>query len=106
MSTLSPALADALALLSDNLYGHLDEAESVADPLTEGFDDMETAHQLIRDLVEVIRSMLIEHQLADGGECQFCTSAWPCQVVETIHASVKDPKRQFVPLFLRARNLD
>ncbi|MGH3903713.1 MAG: hypothetical protein ACRDTE_05915, partial [Pseudonocardiaceae bacterium] len=49
------AMADALALLSDDLYGHLDEADAVADPLTEWSADMDTVHKLIHDLVQVIR---------------------------------------------------
>ncbi|MGH3928571.1 MAG: hypothetical protein ACRDTF_01175 [Pseudonocardiaceae bacterium] len=107
MSTLSPALIDAFALLSDNLYLHLDEVDSLATHDDEwSTENMETARVLICDLVRVIRELLLEHKLRNSGDCHICTSAWPCPVVTTIHAMVKDPKRQFVPLVLRARNLD
>ncbi|MGH3939050.1 MAG: hypothetical protein ACRDTG_10535 [Pseudonocardiaceae bacterium] len=107
MSTLPPALTDALALLADNLYLHLDEVDSLATQDYEwSTEDTETVRVLICDLVRVIRELLIEHKLQDSGECHICTSAWPCPMVTTIHAVVKDPKRQFVPLVLRARNLD
>jgi len=107
MSTLTPVQADAFALLSDNLYAHLDEVALLAN---EGAmwsaDDMKLTRDLICDLVRVIRELLIEHKLQDSGECRICTSAWPCPVVTTIHGLVKDPQRQFVPLVLRARGLD
>ncbi|MCA1671745.1 MAG: hypothetical protein LC799_05925 [Actinobacteria bacterium] len=106
MSTLSPALADAFALLGDDLYGHLDEAEALASQVAEwSDDDTVRAHELIDDLVRLIRGLLIEHQLQPSNDCRICTSAWPCPVVTTIHAVVKDPQRQFVALVRRAMEL-
>ncbi|MGI9062640.1 MAG: hypothetical protein ACR2FQ_02290 [Pseudonocardiaceae bacterium] len=103
MSTLSPALADAGRRLHDDLYNHLDEADYLAEQDDEwSADDTETAHNLIGDLVLVIRGLLIEHRPQSSGDCRICTSAWPCPVVTTIHATVKDPQRQFVALVLRA----
>ncbi len=105
MSTFSPALADAFDLLRDNLYVHLHEADYLADQDDEwSADDMQTARKLIGDLVLVIRGLLIEHELQTSGDCRTCTSAWPCPVVTTIHAFLKDPQRQFVTLVLRARD--
>jgi hypothetical protein len=99
LSTPSPALADAGHLLHDDLYGHLHEAEYLADQENEwSTDDMGTARKLIRDLVLVLRGLLIEHRPRSSGACRLCTSAWPCPVVTTIHATVKDPQRQFVAL--------
>ena len=105
MSTLSPALADAGHLLHDDLYVHLDEA----DYLTEQDDewspaDIQTARGLIGDLVLVIRGLLVEYRPQSSGACRICTSAWPCPVVTTIHAFVKDPQHQFVALVLRAKD--
>ncbi|MGQ0775170.1 MAG: hypothetical protein ACT4NY_12245 [Pseudonocardiales bacterium] len=107
MSALTPVQADAFALLSDNLYLHLDEVNSLTIQCwTWSADEMQTASALIRDLVRVIRELLIEHKLQDSGDCRICTSAWPCPVVTTIHGLVKDPQRQFVPLVLRAMDMD
>ena len=105
MSTLSPALADAGHLLHEDLYDHLHEAEYLAEQDDEwSADDKEAARRLIGDLVRVIRGLLIEHRPRSSGDCRICTSAWPCPVVTTIHAVVKDPQRQFVALVLRARD--
>lgn len=105
MSTPSPALAEAGHLLHDNLYGHLHEAEFLADQEDEwSADDLHTARKLIRDLVLVLRGLLVEHRARSSGDCRICTSVWPCPVVKTIHAVVKDPQRQFVALVTRARD--
>jgi hypothetical protein len=103
MSTLSPVLADAFSLLRDNIYGYLDEAESLAiQDATWSAEDMDTARGLIGDLVLGIRGLMIEHELQSGGDCRICTSAWPCPVLTTIHGFVKDPQGQFVALASRA----
>ncbi|MGQ0715935.1 MAG: hypothetical protein ACT4NP_01240 [Pseudonocardiales bacterium] len=105
MSTPSPALAEASHLLHEDLYNHLHEAEYLAEQDGEwSTDDRETARKLIGDLVLVIRGLVGEHRLQSSGNCQTCPSAWPCPVVTTIHALVKDPQRQFVALVLRARD--
>jgi len=102
MTTISPAVAEAFSLLQDNLYGHLDEAEYLADKLSEGSEeDIDTARQLIPDLVLVIRGLLVEHWIRAGGECPICESAWPCPVVTTVHAFIKDPQEQYVALIRR-----
>ncbi|MGH3937005.1 MAG: hypothetical protein ACRDS1_18815 [Pseudonocardiaceae bacterium] len=105
MSTPSPLIADALGLLSHDLYLHLDEADSLATQNAEWSpDDMTRARELICDLVIVIRGLLIEHERQTCGDCRICAAAWPCPVVMTIHAFVKDPHRQFVALVMRARD--
>lgn len=102
MSELSSVQADAFALLSNDLYLHLDEADSLSTQNAEWSDeDSERARGLIGDLVLVIRGLLIEHRLQNGG-CRLCASSWPCPVVTTIHAFVKDPHRQFVALVYRS----
>jgi hypothetical protein len=84
---------------------HLHEAEYLAEQDDEwSAADGETVRKLIGDLVLVIRGFLVEHRARSGGDCRICTSAWPCPVVTTIHAVVKDPQRQFVALVLRARD--
>jgi hypothetical protein len=91
--------------LHDDLYVHLHEAEYLAEQDGEwSTDDGETARKLIGDLALVMRRLLGEHRLHSSGDCRTCPSAWPCPVVTTIHATVKDPQRQFVGLVLRARD--
>lgn len=104
MSTLTPVLADAFALLTQDLYEHLEEADCLAQQDGEwSADDMNRARGLIDDLVLTLRGLLIEHKLQISGHCRICTATWPCPVVTTIHAFVKDPERQFAAL-LRARD--
>ena len=58
MDTISPVVADAFSLLRMDLYGHLDEAEFLAEKGGEWSDqDRATARKLIPDLVIVIRGL-------------------------------------------------
>ena len=103
MDPISPVLADAFSLVRMDLYAHLSEAESLAIQDDEwSSEDIDTARKLIPDLVVVIRGLLMEHQVTPSGECRICSSAWPCPVVATIHALVKDPEREYVALARRA----
>ncbi len=105
MDPISPLLADAFDLVRTDLYNHLSEAESLALDYREWTpQDADSARKLIPDLVVVIRGLVIEHQARPGGGCRICASAWPCPVMTTIHALVKDPDREFVALVLRARD--
>ncbi len=75
MDPISPAVADAYDLLQTDLYGHLDEAESLASTCEEWTDqDADTARKLIPDLVLVIRGLLLEHQVQPSGGCRICAS--------------------------------
>lgn len=105
MTALSLACADAFGLLREDLCTHLEEADCLANQDGEwSDDDIQTARGLIGDLVLALRGLLIEHQLQTCGVCRICRCGWPCPVVTTIHAFVKDPQRQFVALVLRARD--
>ncbi len=107
METISPAVADAFHLLRNDLYEHLDRADELATQCGEwSEEDVETARKLIPDLLVVIRGLLLEHQEQADGTCRTCTLVWPCPVVTTIHALVKDPERQFVSLLLRVNGRD
>lgn len=102
MDTIPPALTDAFRLLRFDLYAHLDEVEFLATKYDDWSEqDMDTARELIPDLVLVIRGLLREHGARAGGECRICGSSWPCPVVTSIHALVKDPEGQFVALVRR-----
>ncbi|HKR52199.1 MAG TPA: hypothetical protein VJT72_21995 [Pseudonocardiaceae bacterium] len=77
MSTLTPVLADEFALLCNDICAHLDEADSLAMQDAEwSAEDMDTARELISDLVLGIRGLMIEHELQTGGDCRICSSAW------------------------------
>ncbi len=107
MDTLSPAVADAFRLLQSDLYHHLDEAEFLASQCGEWSEqDAEMARELIPDLVVVIRGVLGEHGPQPDGDCRPCTSRWPCPVVTTIHALLKDPEYHFTLLVRRATEAD
>lgn len=102
MGTMSPLFAAAFGLLRYDLYGHLDEAESLATKLEPWSDeDTDAACELIPNLVVVIRGLLIEHTPQPSGDCQICLSAFPCPVVTTIHGLLKNPEQEYVALVLR-----
>jgi hypothetical protein len=72
---------------------------------------MDTISPVVADAYRLLHSDLYghleyssNHAVASGGDCQTCTSPWPCPVVTTIHALVKDPDREFVALLRRARD--
>jgi hypothetical protein len=103
MDTISPVHADAFRLLLLNLYDHLCEAEDLASQTDEWSDeDVESVRRLIPDLLLTIRGLLVEHKVTPGGNCRTCPSAWPCPVMTTIHALVKDPDREFAAILRRA----
>lgn len=107
MGTISPAVADAYDLLQMDLYGHLDEADSLATTCEEWTDqDADTARKVISDLALVVRGLLIEHQVRPSGGCRICAPPWPCPVVTAIHGLLKDPEHQFVALANRAHDAD
>jgi hypothetical protein len=107
MDTLSSTLKTAFTLLRFDLYEHLDEADRLAGECREWTEqDHETAGKLIEDLVVVIRGMLGAHKETAAVTCRACGTAWPCEVVRTVHDLVKDPETQFVKLVLAARDED
>lgn len=104
MDALSPAAADAFALLREDLDEHLCEAEALAWLFEWSEADVDRVRTLIVDLVQVIRGLLMEHKPEPTGECRTCPSAWPCPVVTLIHGLVKDPDRTFAALLNQTRN--
>ncbi len=105
MDALSPAVADAFALLRGDLDEHLCEAEALVYKFGWSEADVGSIRTLIPDLVLVIRGLVIEHKPAEStGACQTCSSPWPCPVVTTIHGLVKDPDRTFAALLSQARD--
>jgi hypothetical protein len=105
MNTLSPVISDALRLLRQDLYLHLDNAEFLAaryDAWSE--KDVESARALIQDLVTVIRGVVALHDSTSGaGHCTVCDGIWPCKAFETVHRLVKAPDTEFVKII---RELD
>ncbi|HWE90616.1 MAG TPA: hypothetical protein VG317_14235 [Pseudonocardiaceae bacterium] len=101
---LSPATADAFRLLRQDLLGYLDEAENMVESLQDRTSEsIESACKLIPDLTTVIRGTLADHESDDDGQCRACRITWPCASVQTIHALVKDPGREFLTIVQRAR---
>ena len=105
MDTISPLHADAFHLLLRDLYDHLCEAECLASKPGEwSGEDIGSVRKLILDLLVMIRGLLVEHEVMPSGNCRTCPSAWPCPVVTTIHALVKDPDREFAAIIYRAND--
>ncbi len=105
MDTISPVHADAFRLLLTNLHEHLCEAEDLASKPDEwSGEDVDSVRRLIPDLLLAIRGLLIEHKATPLGNCRTCPSAWPCPVVTTIHALVKDPDREFAAILRRVND--
>lgn len=104
MDTISPVHADAFRLLSMNLYAHLCEAEDLARTDEWSDEDRDSVRRLIPDLLLAIRGLLIAHEVTSSGTCRTCASSWPCPVVTTLHALVKDPDREFVAILRRAND--
>lgn len=99
MTTVPAALADAFALLREDLYGHLDRAEYLAMQCTPwDAHDRATARRLIPDLVDVVRAALAVHESGRHGRCRGCQRAWPCATVQAIHSTLRNPERAFVAL--------
>ena len=67
-------------------------------------EDSETARELTNDLLLAIRGLMFEHKLQTNGDCRTCAAAWPCPVITSVHAFVKDPERQLVALARRAQD--
>lgn len=97
--TLTPAIADAYALLRDNVYQHLDDAELLA-MRDEDWNpaDLESARRLLADLLQVIRVLWHKHEPSWHGNRRCCLRPWPCSTAQSIHHELKDPGREFVRL--------
>lgn len=103
MDPISPLVSEAYRLLQSDLYRHLDEVEFVAGQCDDwSEDDAWAAHELMEDLVIVVRTLVVEHRAGESGGCDTCASAWPCPVLATIHRTVKDPEHHFVELVRKA----
>jgi hypothetical protein len=99
MTTVPAGLADAYALLREDLYNHLDRAEFLAmQCIRWDGHDTATARRLIPDLVDVVRMALAQHETGPHGRCRGCRQTWPCDTVQAIHRTLKDPERTVVTL--------
>ena len=105
MDTISPVHADAFRLLLIDLHEHLCEAEDLASKIDEWSDEeMDSLRRLIPDLLVAIRGLLVAHEMTPSGNCRTCLSPWPCPVVTTLHALIKDPDREFAAILRRAND--
>ncbi|HEU5474534.1 MAG TPA: hypothetical protein VFV67_28140 [Actinophytocola sp.] len=104
MKKLSPLVSDAFRMLREDLYRHLDDAETLATGHWPWSDaETESARALIEDLITVIRGVAALHNTPQGDHCRTCDAMWPCLAIETIHRLVKDPDTEFVNIQNRLR---
>lgn len=101
MSTISPALNRAFWLLCNEIYERLDAAEHLGDDTIEWtVADAENARDVIGDLIELVRSVVVEHQAGPDGECPCCLQRWPCRTVALVYQVATDPARRISELSL------
>jgi hypothetical protein len=99
MKKLSPVIDDAIRLLLQDLYRHLDEAEFLSSKYIEwSEEDIDLARRLIQDLITVVRGVVTLHDTPNGSVCRTCDMTWPCQAMETLHRLLKDPDKEFVKI--------
>ena len=98
MTTLNPAMARAFALLRNELYEYLDASELLAEADEDWrSSEIDSARKLIRDLVEVIRAVLSQHEEDRLGGCRLChVRRWPCDTITVIDRVLHDENREFV----------
>ncbi|MDV6011234.1 hypothetical protein [Haloechinothrix sp. LS1_15] len=102
MSDTAPARNDAFHLLRQDLYGHLDEAEFLAMKCVGWSDrDADIARELIPELVDTIRQIVLLHSTAPTGICD-CGEDWPCRTVSVIRAELKEPDSTIRALYIAA----
>ncbi|XVS63046.1 hypothetical protein ACQPYE_33030 [Actinosynnema sp. CA-299493] len=89
---ISAALARAHHLLNQDMLGYLDTVELLTD---EHDTDDETVRAVARTevprLVAALRATLATHKADASGQCPTCRTAWPCAVIDSAHAYLKDP---------------
>ena len=89
---ISAALARAHHLLTQDMLGYLDTVELLT---TEHDTDDETVLAVARTevprLVAALRATLTTHKADAAGQCLTCCTAWPCAVIDSAHAYLKDP---------------
>lgn len=100
MTTLSPKL-EAIRLLRNDLWEHLENAEYLAEPPVAWTpEQQERAGLVIEQLVTVIRGVLIIHESGvdddSGNQCHTCESPWPCPTLTAAHRLIKDPDAELV----------
>jgi hypothetical protein len=93
MATIRPPVAVAFRLSQTDLERHLAQVELLAVSWEWTDHDVHTARQLTWGLVAILQRLLRKHGLQANGEYLICPSGWPCPVVTTIHAPVKDFER-------------
>ncbi|MFJ6672568.1 hypothetical protein ACIQMJ_15785 [Actinosynnema sp. NPDC091369] len=89
---ISAALARAHHLLNQDMLGYLDTVELLTN---EHDTDDETVLAVARTevprLVAALRATLATHKADASGDCPACRTAWPCAVIDSGHAYLKDP---------------
>ena len=103
--TISPANSTDQPLWLD-IRDRLEEVEFLA---TKSYDwtedDIDSAREVIPDLITVIQKILAPHDHTRNGSCPPCGADWPCAAVRTTHGLLTDPDRELCKLVERAKAL-
>ncbi|MEC3977784.1 hypothetical protein [Amycolatopsis sp. H20-H5] len=96
---MKPAQARAMWLLRNEIYTHLDEAELFAAECGPYLSEAtETIRLLVGDLVAVVRKVVGQHGETIEGRCGFCGWPWPCESIDTIHQTLREPGSAFAQI--------
>src|SRR5262245_12013767 len=106
METMSHVLDEAYELLRADLCTYLDETEYVSEFVQWSDNEKELVRRSIRDLVTVIRALVVEHEHDPAGNCKKCATPWPCPVTESIHRLIKAPTQVFNEILDHVHNLE
>ena len=107
MSAPSPK-TDAIRLLRNDLWEHLENAEYLAEPPVAWTpEQQERAGLVIEQLVTVVRGVLIIHEPGSdeetGNRCRACENPFPCPTLTAAHQLIKEPDAALVRLLDVAR---
>lgn len=111
LEELNPAQSDAYNLLRQKMLTCLECVDDAVTP--ENHYDNEVvlavAHNEIPRLIIALRGVVKDHKADANGRCQSCgyrkigdsfePTLWPCPVVNSVHAYVREPERfyQYCP---------
>jgi hypothetical protein len=109
MTALPVEIHQSFAMMRMELYRSLDKVEFLME-LPDKWDEERVA-STVRDLLQVIRGLVVLHNDDGHGGCQACGRrvrglrarrvSWPCDVVSTVHRLLKNPDSVFTSLSTR-----
>jgi hypothetical protein len=105
--TLTQEQLNEWARLRVEVYDLLEEADFLATQLGDwDEEDIRDARELIPSLTSALHVLVIEHTHDAKGNCRVCPGeqSWPCPIVRSVHAAVKDPTAVYNRLMERQRD--